>query len=611
MAETSCKRFLFFLFLIPLLFSIAICCAGTVVGSYDSRSKTVITLIVKALSTRMQIKASPFHFQVLVSDHGVVDSLSNTDGSTYICLKQTQHVINLRSYKAIFVLGSNAHLRSHILEIPSVTVSYSSLNDFPNENELQMLLPILKSTKSLLNHLHRLKKPVKVSVTLPLSLLNTLNMKQKTHVDDILHYIRKTKSFLIVEDSVDGEWNNPDDLIHSILKKSNLVISLLSHANVPIILSIKTSVFPSPTQSSALYRKIQSSLKNNPQVLSTLTFILLELSPTHSRSSRRELLTSFNHKTILHDSLYPPTTNFPTNPITNPTTPITNPTTPTTLPPYNPTPTIVTIPGTNPVSGTPALPYTNPVPSTTPVSIPPTTPSTIPVAPATDPGTQPVTNPVTNPVTTYPPPSTVDGGVPSTTSPVTTPVTAPAATNAPIIPGQTWCVARTGAAETALQSALDYACGIGGADCLTIQEGASCYNPNTLENHASYAFNSYFQKNPGATSCDFGGTAVLVNTNPSSGTCMYPSSATTTAPSIVPPATTASTSGATGTGSSYGSPPSVLNTSSSPIPGSSIGYGDGTPPILTAPPSGSAGVQPFFGFVLLTTSLYMTVFLGV
>ncbi|XP_062185210.1 PLASMODESMATA CALLOSE-BINDING PROTEIN 3-like [Phragmites australis] len=87
----------------------------------------------------------------------------------------------------------------------------------------------------------------------------------------------------------------------------------------------------------------------------------------------------------------------------------------------------------------------------------------------------------------------------------------------------TWCVASQSANPTSLQVAMDYACGYG-ADCSAIQQGGSCFNPDTVHDHASYAFNSYYQKNPVPTSCDFGGTATLTTTDPSSGSCQYPAS---------------------------------------------------------------------------------------
>ncbi|KAJ6893797.1 LOW QUALITY PROTEIN: hypothetical protein NC652_027769 [Populus alba x Populus x berolinensis] len=111
---------------------------------------------------------------------------------------------------------------------------------------------------------------------------------------------------------------------------------------------------------------------------------------------------------------------------------------------------------------------------------------------------------------------------------IMTPVTPnpPASTN-PTSSGGQWCIASTIASQNRL-AAIDYACGFGGADCSAIQPGSGCYNPNTLRDHASYAFNSYYQKNPGATSCVFGGTAQLTNTDPSNGNCHYASSSTTT-----------------------------------------------------------------------------------
>ncbi|PSS06114.1 Glucan endo-1,3-beta-glucosidase [Actinidia chinensis var. chinensis] len=89
--------------------------------------------------------------------------------------------------------------------------------------------------------------------------------------------------------------------------------------------------------------------------------------------------------------------------------------------------------------------------------------------------------------------------------------------------GRTWCVANGKVTEEKLQEALDYACGEGGADCRPIQEGATCYNPDTLEAHASYAFNSYYQmKARGTGTCDFGGAAYVVTQPPKFGNCAFP-----------------------------------------------------------------------------------------
>uniref|UniRef100_A0A803N4D6 X8 domain-containing protein n=1 Tax=Chenopodium quinoa TaxID=63459 RepID=A0A803N4D6_CHEQI len=73
-----------------------------------------------------------------------------------------------------------------------------------------------------------------------------------------------------------------------------------------------------------------------------------------------------------------------------------------------------------------------------------------------------------------------------------------------------------------LQEAMDYACGEGGAECDEIQPNGNCYFPDSLVSHASYAFNSYWQKNKinGGT-CDFGGTAMLINSDPSFLQCKF------------------------------------------------------------------------------------------
>ncbi|KAG8481130.1 hypothetical protein CXB51_025875 [Gossypium anomalum] len=84
-----------------------------------------------------------------------------------------------------------------------------------------------------------------------------------------------------------------------------------------------------------------------------------------------------------------------------------------------------------------------------------------------------------------------------------------------------WCVAKPSVPDPIIQEAMNYACG-SGADCNSIQPSGSCFHPDTLYAHASYAFNSYWQrtKYSGGT-CEFGGTAILVTVDPSYDGCHF------------------------------------------------------------------------------------------
>lgn len=121
------------------------------------------------------------------------------------------------------------------------------------------------------------------------------------------------------------------------------------------------------------------------------------------------------------------------------------------------------------------------------------------------------------PVVMYPPPVAVPTSpAPTVIYPPPVPVTAPGPPMQSGNTGKTWCVAKAGSPETELTNALNFACGEGGADCGAIQVGGACYNPNSLQSHASIAFNAYYQKmGRNYWNCYFGNTGVITITDPS------------------------------------------------------------------------------------------------
>ncbi|KAG4196208.1 hypothetical protein ERO13_A06G155100v2 [Gossypium hirsutum] len=85
-----------------------------------------------------------------------------------------------------------------------------------------------------------------------------------------------------------------------------------------------------------------------------------------------------------------------------------------------------------------------------------------------------------------------------------------------------WWIADEQTPDEDLLKALDWACGKGGADCSKIQVNQPCYHPNTIKDHASYAFNNYYQKfkNKGAT-CYFNSAAIITDLDPSHNSCKF------------------------------------------------------------------------------------------
>ncbi|XP_065871991.1 glucan endo-1,3-beta-glucosidase 12-like [Euphorbia lathyris] len=85
---------------------------------------------------------------------------------------------------------------------------------------------------------------------------------------------------------------------------------------------------------------------------------------------------------------------------------------------------------------------------------------------------------------------------------------------------QLWCVPKAGTNNQALQANLDYACG--SIDCKGIQPGGSCYEPNTVKDHAAWAMNTFYQSlGKKDSDCDFKGTGNLVVSDPSPAGCKF------------------------------------------------------------------------------------------
>ncbi|KAG9454706.1 hypothetical protein H6P81_007610 [Aristolochia fimbriata] len=97
----------------------------------------------------------------------------------------------------------------------------------------------------------------------------------------------------------------------------------------------------------------------------------------------------------------------------------------------------------------------------------------------------------------------------------------------PVVPapsgsGAKWCVPVKGAGVQALQANIDWVCSLGTVDCRPIQAGGPCFQPNTIQSHAAYAMNAYFQSaGRNSFNCDFGHSGAITSSDPSYAECKY------------------------------------------------------------------------------------------
>jgi len=110
-------------------------------------------------------------------------------------------------------------------------------------------------------------------------------------------------------------------------------------------------------------------------------------------------------------------------------------------------------------------------------------------------------------------------------NPVAQPVAHPVAQPVPQNNGNCRCRAKSGASSAGIQGALGWVCTGGNINCAPINDpNGAAYNPNTLNDHASWAFNSYYQiwkGQQGNGACDFSGNAeVFCGAPPPPPTCV-------------------------------------------------------------------------------------------
>ncbi|KAG2326372.1 hypothetical protein Bca4012_035337 [Brassica carinata] len=82
-----------------------------------------------------------------------------------------------------------------------------------------------------------------------------------------------------------------------------------------------------------------------------------------------------------------------------------------------------------------------------------------------------------------------------------------------------WCVARQEATDAQLGADIDWVCSQG-IDCKPISPSGTCFDNNNLRTRASFIMNVYYQsKGRSDDACSFGGSGIVVSTDPSTSTC--------------------------------------------------------------------------------------------
>lgn len=466
-----------------ILILCAVICSGTSIGvSYDSKDSTLPS--PKKL-VELLMKHDLLHVGLLDANPIVLEALSGTGIEVAVGMgyKQAKDIGKSKSRAALWLKKKVMGFMPDTL-ITSIIVNHQGMS----EEVVSTLVPAMKAIYSALVDAN-LDKRIKVTTTLSASLIkdassvppssSTKDLRWVLH--PLLALLSKTGSFLILNADFDRDFaHREEDLINSVVVAASNAMAFLHYPDIPIVINdqgLPSEAMRTFSMTKNLRDQVLAQSMNSAQIWTIIVKMSsLDISMRNELSREGEVLFRSNSRELLDNkanSTSNRTSELGSQLDTFPTTPIT--TTP-----------------TAPITTTPTTPVTLTPPPTT---ITPTTPTT------------PITTPTTPTVTPYTPPTT-----PTTTTPTTS-------------SSQSWCVAKPGIPDSNLQVALDYACGLGGADCTAIQQSGMCYNPDTVAFHASYAFDSYYKKSGmGPGTCDFAGNAVVTTQDPSTGTCTFPSS---------------------------------------------------------------------------------------
>lgn len=501
--------------------SCLLCCSGTSVRvSYNGSSLTSLSADPLQFLRRNNVS----HIQIFDENHGLLSVLcgKGIDVDLYMSMKNMMKASKSRALALAWVRREVASFTG-CMNISHIIIS----NELMKKNHVDLLLPTLKAIDSALGSLN-LKHDIKLSASFSWSFIEDCFREPhkpsyqnfRGALVQVMNFLHRPGSSLVISASC----NEDLGLGNCSIGLTTRVISVIPDHQLPLQINLGSSSSSGPIDSVELGNRLSSVVEKMNGTNNRLLSLFVE----------KPRLYEFEHKQQVREEeqLFPSSRRDLSSGG------------------FESIDTMNQKDAVKSLAAIPVIRLSSPIPVVNPTTTPP--------------------SPMT-PITTTPPSPTT----PITTTPPTTPTNTPA-TAPPTSSGQTWCVASPTASPTALQVALDYACGYGGTDCAPIQQGGSCFNPDTEKDHASYAFNDYYQKNPIPTSCDFGGTATLTNTDPSTSTCRYPSSSTS---SSTPNTTTPNAPTAFGTPppSDYGStPPSVYGSTPPSVYGSTPPSGYGT-----------------------------------